>query len=310
MTKKDGKVFNTKASRIKRKFSPFYIITLLFLLVFVTFFIVMMVWGFIGTFKGSQDFRWHPLALPKPWTFESYIKAFQKFNNVTVKWSVYNGMSLEQQSRKVSFLMLIHNTLVYSLGGAIVSTLCPCLVAYAVAKFDKWFTSKILYGVVIVTMIIPIVGTAAASVEIAQMFGVYNRLWGNFIQKFNFLGLYFLMFHGNYKMLAKDYSEAAYLDGASEWQVFFRIIFPLVRNLFGTIVLIKFIEFWNDYNTVLLYLPKYPTLSYALFANTWGAVSGPDSLAAAFIVFLPMVIVFAIFQKKLLGNLSMGGVKE
>ena len=82
-------------------------------------------------------------------------------------------------------------------------------------------------------------------------------------------------------------------------------------------MLLYFVGFWNDYNAPLLYFPSYPTLAYGLYYITSGpgayetAISIPPMrLAASMILFVPIVIVFVIFRDRIIGNVTIGGVKE
>lgn len=94
----------------------------------------------------------------------------------------------------------------------------------------------------------------------------------------------------------------------------FRIYLPLVRNLFFTVMLLQGIYFWNDFQTPLLYLPTYPTLAYWLYRfteNTKVELSFvPVKAAGAMLLVVPIFILFAAFNKKMMGNLSLGGLKE
>ncbi len=141
-------------------------------------------------------------------------------------------------------------------------------------------------------------------------FKVYT-VW---ILKANFLGMYYLVFFAYFKGISKEYSEAAYIDGAGETRVFLSIIIPIVRNMFFTVMLIKFIEFWNDYQTPLIYTPKYPPISYGLYLFAFSneqAISWPTiKMTGAMLTMMPILIVFLIFHNKIIGNVTMGGVKE
>ena len=132
-----------------------------------------------------------------------------------------------------------------------------------------------------------------------------------------FLGMYFLIFFETLKAFPKDYTEAAEIDGAGNFSIMFRIMFPLCINTFFTISLLLFIQFWNDYTTPMLFMPNVPTLSYGL----WSFVSGgegvvdeianePMRLAACLMLLAPILLLFAIFHNKLLANVSVGGIKE
>ena len=91
-----------------------------------------------------------------------------------------------------------------------------------------------------------------------------------------------------------------------------RTIRPL--GVFFTIVLLNFIAFWNDYQTPMIYIPSYPTLAYGLYYYVSGSFeqetsSVPMRLAGCVMVAIPLFIIFIAFQKKLLGGVSMGGLK-
>ena len=88
---------------------------------------------------------------------------------------------------------------------------------------------------------------------------------------------------------------------------------PLVRNTIFVIMLIKFIEFWNDYQTPLVFLPSYPTLAYGVFTLATTSVNNmstvPMRMASAVMMLIPILVVFLIFQKKIMSNVSVGGIK-
>ena len=162
-------------------------------------------------------------------------------------------------------------------------------------------------------MVIPIVGNLPSEIQIARIFGLYDQIWGLWIMKANFLGMYFLVFYGVFKGIPKEYAEAAKVDGAGNFSILFRIMLPMVRNTFFVVMLIKFIEFWNDYQTPLIYLKSYPTIAYGVFymANSRenGLSTVPMRMTSAMLAFIPVFVLFMVFQKKLVGNLTVGGIK-
>lgn len=89
----------------------------------------------------------------------------------------------------------------------------------------------------------------------------------------------------------------------------------MVSNVIVTVALINFVAFWNDYQTPYVYIPNHPTLAYGLFMFsrlfTSRDLQEPTyKLAGSMMVFVPVFIVFLCFQKRLMGNISMGGIKE
>ena len=212
--------------------------------------------------------------------------------------------------------------LFYSLIIAVVSgfmnVFVPTITAYIVSK-SNFRMKNVIYNTAIIVMIIPIVGNLPSEIRIAQSVGVYNQIWGLWIMKFGFLGIYFLVFYATFEGIPMTYTEAAKIDGAGNWRIFLQIIMPLVKNTFFTIMLIKFTEFWNDYQTPFIYLEDYPTIALGLqmaFDNSLARrADNPMTanttlcMAATMLVLLPILTVFLIFQKRFLGDLMIGGVK-
>ena len=114
--------------------------------------------------------------------------------------------------------------------------------------------------------------------------------------------------------MPQDYMDAAKVDGANNYSVYFRIALPMASKMFLTIALLVFVGKWNEYEGPTLFLPSHPVLAVGLinYSNSYKAdVSNiPMKLAGALIVSLPMFIIFLCFRNKLMGNISMGGLKE
>ena len=133
------------------------------------------------------------------------------------------------------------------------------------------------------------------------------------IMKGGFLGSNFLIFYATFKGISWEYAEAAFIDGASHVRVLFTIMIPLAMTSIAAIFLLGFIGNWNNWNVHVIYLPNYPMISYALYYfqnNTINAISNtPCKLAACMIVLAPILVLFLLFRKKLMGNLTIGGLK-
>ena len=163
-------------------------------------------------------------------------------------------------------------------------------------------------------MIIPTVGTLPSEIAIAQGLGLYNTIYGMLFMKSYVTGLYFLSFYASLRVIPKDYEEAAYLDGAGNFRVMLNIMLPMASGVFGTIFLLNFIGFWNDYQTPMVYMPGYPTLAFGLYylcnvpRNDIDS-SIPMQLAGCMMMAVPLLMLFMACHKKLLGNVSLGGLK-
>jgi ABC-type glycerol-3-phosphate transport system permease component len=288
----------------KKKAPVFAIVLLVVLIVYMISLITPMVWLLYTSFKGVVDFQIDSVFPTFPLTFEPYIMAFENF-----VMKVNDGAG---GTKEVAFEGMMFNSIVYSLGCTLIQTSVICVTAYTTSRFDFKF-DKVIYNIVIITMILPIVGSLPSELRIAKMFGLYNKLYGMFVMKAHFLGMYYLVFHAMFRGIPKDYDEAAYIDGANNFVIFFKIILPLASGTFLTISLINFIGYWNDYTTPLVYMPDYPTIAFGLYdfvqSPVGDRVHKPVKLAACMLVFIPNFTVFLIFRNKLIGNISMGGLK-
>ena len=291
----------------KTTLSALTIVALVVLILYCLCILSPIFWGVLTSVKHIDDFRNNVLGFPRRefgFAFENYSFVLDRFHAD----ATYQG-----QSGEVGLSGMLINTIQYVVGSALASTIVPCLVAYVVAKFPNKI-SKILYAIVLVTMIIPIIGSYPSEIVMLKNLRLYNTMYGAWIQKANFLGMYFLVFHATFVRLSNDFSEAAYLDGANEFVVMTRIILPLVKNIFFTVFLIKFIEYWNDYQTPHLYFPGFPTIAYGSFymaTNYRGGLAYvPYRMAGCIIVVIPILVVFILFSERLMSNISMGGLKE
>ena len=283
--------------------------TVLGLLVFGTFavcLIALMYWTVISTLKSTGDFRNNNLfGLPKEWAFGNYATAIEYFR-VQIK----SGLGL----RWVTIGEMIYNTILYAGVGTLVCIICHYIVAYCCAKFDYRF-SRIVYAVVLLVMIIPIVGSDASRLALLREWGMYDNWWGFFFQRYHFQGMYFLIIYETIRTVPKELSEAAQIDGASEFRIMNGIVLPMVIGMLGAATLITFIGQWNEFQFAVMYMPTHPTLSYGLYmynksALTEVARSVPLQLSGCMLLFLPILTLFCCFKDKIMGSLTLGGVKE
>ena len=159
----------------------------------------------------------------------------------------------------------------------------------------------------------PIVGSLPSEIKMSKILHFYDNMWGIFLMKVYFGGSTFLIFYASFKGVAKEYAEAARIDGASEFAIMIKIMFPLVGNTITTLLLLAFIGYWNDYYTPMIFLPSSPTIAYGLYrfqGNTGTESSGITvKLAACSILIVPIIALFIALRKKILTNISIGGVK-
>ncbi len=289
----------------RKKISVFSIVIFVVLVLYTLLLVALMTWGFLTSMKELNDFYLHKFGLPEQWTFSNYTEVLAKFSlKVTI-----NG-----QQGLVDIWGQTGNTLLYAVGCGLSTAIACCIVSYLSAKFD-FALSKIVYTIVLVAMVVPIIGSTPAYLAFMKKTQLYDTWIGVYLSNFSFLGMYFLVFHGVFSGISPEYSEAATIDGANEYQIFFKIMIPLIMPTFYTIFLIYFINFWNDYTTALLYMPDHPTLAYGVYYLSMLSSEPemsfiPRKMAACVILALPLTLLFVAFRNKIMGNVTMGGVKE
>lgn len=240
------------------------------------------------------------------WGFDNFTKAFKSF--------VIDDQRLADGTiGYANFFSMTVNSFAFAGIAALSRCVATTLVAYGAARFPYKF-SKWIYTFVIITMVIPIIGGTPSLIVIIKALGLYEKMSSVALNAFSFHGFYFLVVYSVMQGLSKDYAEAAYLDGASEWTVMTRIMIPLAMPTLSTIFLIVFIENWNSYGFILVFLKSYPTLSYGVFKMSLENVNGMDHatmrMTSAIIVAIPVFILYMLFHNRITKNVTMGGVKE
>lgn len=296
--------------KLKFKNNKFNISTILVLCLFIVLFLYALIlcaslgWGIMTTFKTKSDYFINRLGFPEKWVFDSYLNSFKY---------LYMDKPTSTGTRSAGILEMYGWSVLYAAGGALVQTGVTCIVAYVTAKFPCKFSS-IIYGFVVFTMSLHIVGSLPSELQVAHALGLYDSMLGMYFMKAHFLSAYFLVFFAAFKSLPSSYFEAAEIDGGGHWSVLFRIALPLIRNIFITIFLLFAISYWNDYQTPMMFLPSYPTIAYGIYRfslKSQGPMSNvPSKLAGCMFLLIPMLILFVAFNKFLLNSISIGGLKE
>ena len=299
--------------RKRHKLDVFFLITGICLAAYSIFLLVLIIWGFFTSVKadlGSTNlFRFNKVGLPKGWPWQWEWK-----NYAVIKDYVYVDVIKDGTRYRIKMLAMTINSIMYAVGGALVAVTVPTFVAYAASKTSYKFNAM-LDVICLSCMAIPIVGNQPSNIQVLEELNLYDTMIGFYIQRAHFLTSYYLIMKASFRSVPSAISEAAQIEGAGNYTVMFRIVFPMISKIFTTLCLIEFITLWNDYTYPLLYLNSYPTLAYGIFylvfQNGENRIrTTPMRMAGSFILFTPILIVFLIFKDKLMQNLSMGGVKE
>ena len=312
MDKKQSKILLRKSNRrifMRRVVAlfknPYLLIPLLVLLLKCAYILFELYWFVITAFKTPSNFRTDLLGLPTSLNWENFVNVLSNFS---VKITTESGIKF------VGIGMQFVYTLYYCLVGAIVKVLVPCVMAYAVSKFSYKF-NIVLIGSYWLMRLMPTVGTGAASMKLFSSLGLYNNLWVfTIVSNFSYTGNAFLIFMAVFSGVSNTYREAGAIDGATELVILFKIILPQVFNIFLILTFTTFAANWDVYSVPMLYFPAYPTLAVGIYQLSMSVSSEFSNVTTKFAGFLmlciPIVTVYWLNRKKILGKVSMGGIKE
>ncbi len=293
-----------KKSDITRKIFPVTIWIVLFLWCFIL--IGVMLWTLLTSLKTQMEFIFDPVGFPSSWKFSNYLTAIRNIQ-ATVRTS-------DGGSRTVYFMEMLYNSLLYAMGAPFFAVVTASVASYTVAKYGKMFKFVGgLFALVIFCTYVPLSPSLASNIKLLRDLHMYDSMVGMWIWASGAFGSMFLIYYATFKGVSWTYAEAAFIDGASHFRVFVQLMLPMTKTVFGALFITSFIGIWNDYMSPLIYMPSYPTISYGAWQIQYSVVTEfaivPIQLAGLVLVILPILLLFVIFKDKLMGALTMGGLK-
>ena len=211
----------------------------------------------------------------------------------------------------VTFGEMFLNSIWFSVGTTFFNIFSSMCLAYGVAKY-KFRGRNFIYNLVLVVMVFPMFGTMAAKYK---LFSVLHFIDSPLII-LAYAGAYnaqFLILYAFFKNIDWAYAEAAFMDGANHFTVFFRIMIPMALPSIAALAVTGFITSWNNYEEVLLYLPNMPTLSTGLYVFSTKMMYMADRplyYAGMLISLVPVFAVYLALQSTVIRVTVEGGVKE
>lgn len=272
---------------------------ILFVFVFVIFLIYAialfypLVWGLLSSFKSIKDYYKSPFDFPSVWRFGNYVEAVKTISD--------DGMS---------FTQMLWNSIWFALGSAFIHMEFTSAYAYVLNKYN-FKGKKFLYGLCLFMMAVPIGASFVSTYRLMHGLHITNSYLILFTAV-NVYGMKLIMCYSYYNNISNAYVEAAKIDGANFYTIYFKAMRPQATPILVTLMVLEFIAKWNDYMGPLLYLSKMPTLATGLYRYQsiveWSG-NYPVLFAGIFICTLPLFIIFIFFSNKLMENISIGGLK-
>lgn len=264
--------------------------TWLLLILYMTPFYLM----FINSFKTRREIFADTTGLPATWNFKNYADAMDRMG-ITSAFT---------------------NSIIITVGSVIVILLFSSMAAWVLVR-DKSLKSQIVFYIFTAGMIVPF---QAVMIPLVQWMGKmhvgsFNMLGTHYGLIFMYLGfgasMGIFLYHGFIKGIPEEIEEAAIIDGCSKWQVYTKIVLPLLKPTTVTVAVLNSIWIWNDFLLPFLTVNgKLNTIPLAM-NNFFGAFSKQWELAMAALIMaiIPIVIFYFFVQKHIIAGIVQGSIK-
>ena len=254
-------------------------------------FIVPFIFIFLQAIKNSRESSELSLAIP------TEILLVENFLEVL-------------QFRDFMLLRALWNSTVLTVASVALVVTFGALVAYVIQRRPSRLT-KILGSFVMAGLIIP--PAVVPTIFLMQDLGIFKTLHGLiFIQIAFGISFVILLFRGFIATIPRELDEAAIIDGAGPLRLFFQIIFPLLRGVIVTAVILVSISVFNDFQNPLYFLPgdANVTVQLTLFNFQSQFVTKFNLLFMnILLITIPLLILFLVFNKKIVAGMTAGAVK-
>lgn len=281
-----------KSGIVEKKWTPYSVVMFIVLVVYAATLFGVLVWAFLTSLKDRIEYIRDAVALPKDWLFSNYIRTFR-----------------ELSAGGKNIFVMFGNSLWLSVLPPTINLFTAAMASYAMAHY-KFPGRGLIWAIMIFMMTLPIMGNSAAVYKMYLRLGMYNS---PLILLRNITGLGgSLMLIAAFTGISKTYAEAAFLDGAGHFTVFFRIMLPQAMGVILALWTMSFITSWNDYMTPIMYLPDYTPVTTGLYIyqkETERVLDVPILFAGSLMVLIVPVVMFACFQDKFMSLSFGGGIK-
>ena len=263
-----------------------------FSLIFFSFVALLPVVSCVITaFKTETEYQnTNVMTLPESWlNFDNFIQAFNKANM---------GRAFIN-----SFIVLVF--VVFG------SVMVGSMLAYVLNRFT-FPGNGLIRSLFLFATLLPGIAKQVATYQLMYQIGFINHLYGYIILSMGTDVISIYIFIQFFENIPTSLDESAYMDGASYFTIFFKILFPLLKPAIVTVMILKGVGTYNEYYNASLYLsdPKLKTIAISLYTFVGPLGSKYNLICAGVIISLiPALVVFLIFQKQIYSGLTAGAVK-
>ncbi len=288
-------IFKRRSNLVKKARSETitHVVVFCIYLFFAFCYCYMLFWALMSCLKTHREIILYPFALPKVAQWKNFKEMLELFR--------FNG---------TSFWGMTWNSIWHSVGCTLVQVWTCGSAAYVVSKY-KFPGQKLFIPIIMFVLIFPIYGSSGAGYRLIFNLGLDNSplimLTCGGIASWNFM--YYQAFFSN---LSWSYAEAAYIDGANDWQIYYKIMLPQSIGIFGALALTYWVSAWTEYSSIIIYMKDMPTLTAGIyyFENEMVYHARMDILlCACFVSMVPIFALYITFNNVLFKNISLGGIK-
>ena len=250
----------------------------------IPFFLVL-----VNSFKTDTDILDNPLALPVNFTWDNFNQALEKM---------------------AFFSSLLHSVIVTVLSVSAL-ILISSMLAYYLSRTSNKFT-KTVFLILVASMIVPFQALMIPFMALFAPIVSTNDIAALIFFYMGFgVALSTFLYHGFISNIPKELDEAASIDGASDFTIFWRIIFPMLRPVTATVAIINALWIWNDFLLPQLVLAEESQtlpLSTYLFYGTYSTDYG-QAMAGLLLAVIPIIAFYMVLQRQFISGISSGAVK-
>ncbi len=262
--------------------------------VFSVLMLLPMIYAFSNALKPLDElFIYPPRFFARNPNLQNFKTLFLLFDNARVPLSRY-------------LFNTVFVTVVGTAGQVIVSSMC----AYAIAKL-RFPGREVIFRIIVVSLMFNSVVTGITNFLVIRALGLLDTYWAVIVPTFSSsLGLY-LMKQFMEQMVPDTVLEAAKIDGAGAGYTFFRIVMPMVRPAWLTLIIFAFQSLWNTGASPYVFSEQYKTVNYALSQVLAGGVARTGAAAAGTVLTMLVPIVMFLFtQSNVVETMATSGMKD
>lgn len=266
-----------------------YILLIITFVVFVFPFVLLI----INSFKTNGEILINPFSMPKSWSLDNFSTVVER----------------------MKFMTSFSNSLLIAVVSVIIIIMCSAMAAYYLVRNNNTF-SRVIFSILVVSMIIPF---QSVMIPLMNIYGARLQLIDKIARPLLIMlyggfgsALTVFFYHGFIKSIPLELEEAALIDGCNRIQIFFHIVFPMLKPTTVTVGILNTMWIWNDYllPSLVLTKPELYTMPIKMkvfngtYMNNWQLL-----IPALLLTILPLLVVYFFAQKSVISGVMQGAIK-